>query len=93
MKFLIITAAATAMLFPSLQALAGNSYSTQQCKAWFNKVDRNKDGSIGSAENADGFLARITLASETEGRSGTYIMSKAFFVAECSIGSLGKPSL
>jgi hypothetical protein len=93
MKPFLVTAAAITVLFASPQVFAGNSYSTQQCKAWFNKVDRNKDGSIGSAENADGFLARITLASETEGRDGTYIMSKAFFVAECSIGSLGKPSL
>jgi hypothetical protein len=93
MKFKSFSAFLITLLCFSSSAFAANSYSAQQCNAWFNKVDRNKDGSIGSAENADSFLARITLGSETEGSSDSFIMSKTFFVAECKIGSLGKPDV
>jgi hypothetical protein len=90
MKFFIMTAMAVT-LFTHSPAFAGNSYSTQQCNAWFNKVDRNNDGSLGASENANMFLAGITLASETDNNSESFIMSKRFFIAECMIGSLGKP--
>jgi hypothetical protein len=92
MKFLMISIGTTAMLFFAPHAISKNTYSAQQCNNWFNVVDRNNDGSIGASENADAFLARITLGSDTEGSSDSFIMSKAFFVAECKIGSLGKPS-
>ncbi len=92
MKSFLIAFTIGTVVMSSSSSFAGNTYSTQQCKTWFNTLDRNKDGSLGSAENADGFLARITLGSETESGGGTYIMSKAFFVAECSIGSLGRPT-
>lgn len=81
------------LVFVSPQAMAGNSYSAAQCNAWFKKIDRNKDGSIGPSENANQYLARITLGSESENRSDNFIMSRAFFIAECSIGSLGKPAV
>jgi hypothetical protein len=90
-KSFITCAAISTVLIFSPQAFAGKTYSPQQCKAWFNKVDRNNDGSIGEAENSEGFLARITLASESDSKSGTFIMSQRFFVDECAIGSLGKP--
>jgi LPS sulfotransferase NodH len=91
MKQSIVIIAASALLFAAPQALAKNTYSQQQCKTWFSKIDRNRDGSIGEAENAEAYLARITLASEQDSSGGTFTMSKTFFVAECSIGSLGKP--
>ena len=92
MKFWMTSVATIATLFFSPHAFSKNTHTAQQCTAWFNKVDRNNDGSIGASENADGFLARITLGSETEGSSGSFIMSKSFFLAECKIGSLGKPA-
>jgi hypothetical protein len=91
MKFCMISVSAIALLFSAPHAFSKNTYSAQQCVAWFNAVDRNNDGSIGAAENADRFLARITLGSDTDQNSGAFIMSKAFFVAECKIGSLGRP--
>jgi hypothetical protein len=77
----------SALATPSL----ASTYSQQQCKAWFTKIDRNGDGTIGANEGADKFLARITLASENDGSRGTFIMQRSFFIAECNIGSLGKP--
>lgn len=91
MTYLMIPITAALLVCASSQAFSKNTYTTQNCTAWFNKVDRNDDGNIGASENADGFLARITLGSDTDRNSGTFIMSKAFFVAECKIGSLGKP--
>jgi hypothetical protein len=91
MKVLAIAAIAGALLFVAPTAFAKNTYSQQQCKTWFAKIDRNRDGTLGEAENAEGYLARITLANESDSSGGTFTMSKAFFVAECSIGSLGKP--
>lgn len=70
---------------------AKNNYSAQACNSWFRSVDRNGDGSLGKNERADDFLGRVTLASETDGSDGTFIMSRAFFTRECMIGSLGKP--
>ena len=92
MKYMLVTAVSGAFLLIAPQVLSKNTYSTQLCNSWFNKVDRNDDGSIGASENADGFLARITLGSDTEGSSDAFIMSKSFFLAECKIGSLGKPA-
>jgi hypothetical protein len=86
----IFLVTASILLFAS-PAASKNTYSEKQCLSWFKKVDRNRDNSIGASENADAYLARITLGSETEGSSDTFIMSKTFFVAECKIGSLGKP--
>jgi hypothetical protein len=71
----------------SSASLATN-YSTGQCQAWFRSVDRNQDGSLSSKENASMFLSRITLANDND---RDYIMTQSFFVAECKIGSLGKP--
>ncbi len=91
MKYLMIPIIAALLLCASSQAFSKNTYSTQNCTSWFNKIDVNNDGTISASENADAFLARITLGSDTEGSSGSFIMSKAFFVAECKIGSLGMP--
>lgn len=94
MKTFIVGLAISTLLFFAPHASAKNSYSAKQCTAWFNKVDRNNDGSIGTTENADGYLARVTLGSESESSSsGSFIMSRSFFVTECKIGSLGKPEL
>jgi hypothetical protein len=75
---------------PAAEA-AKNNYSAQACNSWFRSVDRNGDGSLGKNERADEFLGRVTLASETDGADGSFIMSRAFFTRECMIGSLGKP--
>ncbi len=87
MKFLILAATATAILIEP--AFAGNTFSAQSCSVWFNKIDRNNDGSISSNEGSEKYLARITLADQDSGSS--YIMTRIFFMAECTIGSLGKP--
>jgi hypothetical protein len=91
MKFLALLAVVASLFIGSPLAFAKTGYSAQQCKSWFNKIDSNSDGSIGQTENADMFLARITLASETDKSGGSFIMSRSFFLAECAIGSLGKP--
>jgi hypothetical protein len=88
MKLLLISILVTTVAFSSASYAA--TYSVNQCQAWFQSVDRNKDGSLGRNEKSTMFLSRITLA-EDEG--GEYIMTKSFFVAECKIGSLGKPPI
>jgi hypothetical protein len=82
--------AAFAVLASGAEA-APITYSAQSCNSWFRAVDRNGDGSLGKSERADEFLGRVTLASETDGADGTFVMSRSFFVRECVIGSLGKP--
>lgn len=80
-----------ALLSTSVVAQAGVKYSSQQCKIWFAKIDRNKDGSIGTNENAAKYFDKITLAGASNDSDDGYIMSRGFFLAECAIGSLGKP--
>jgi hypothetical protein len=79
--------AATLSVF-SIQSHAGVKYGNQQCQSWFKTNDRNGDGSLGRNENATKFLSRVTLANDERGE---YIMSKAFFMTECKIGSFGRP--
>lgn len=87
MKYFVSATLATAMMMAP--AFAGNSYSAQSCKAWFNKIDRNNDGSISNNEGSEKYLSRITLANPDPGSS--YIMSRSFFLTECANGSLGRP--
>jgi hypothetical protein len=91
MKTLSFMVIVSTLAVVPVEALAGVKYSSQQCNAWFAKIDRNKDGSIGPNENAASFYDRITLAGSGNDRDDSFIMGKAFFVAECKIGSLGKP--
>jgi hypothetical protein len=90
MKAFIILACAV-FIFATPSQAAKNNYSAQACNSWFRSVDRNGDGSLGKNERAEEFLGRVTLASESDGSDGTFIMSRAFFTRECMIGSLGKP--
>jgi hypothetical protein len=91
MRTLSLLAFVAALGIASVEAQAGIKYSSQQCKTWFAKIDRNKDGSIGPKENSSKFFDRITLAGASNDSDDSYIMSKSFFIAECVIGSLGKP--
>jgi hypothetical protein len=84
-----ISAMVLATAFLAAPAFAGNTYSSQTCANWFAKIDRNHDGGISVAEGSEKYLARITLANED--KSSAYIMTRGFFLAECAIGSLGKP--
>jgi hypothetical protein len=65
-----------------------SSFPVAQCQSWFRANDRNGDGALGTGENVGKFYDRITLANE---ENDNYIMSRAFFVAECKIGSFGPP--
>jgi hypothetical protein len=76
-----------------LAASAGIPVSNPQCVAWFNKIDRNGDGAIGHNENAAYYMHKITLAGPESSAEDNAIMSRVFFLAECRIGSLGKPKL
>ncbi len=91
MKSLFVMFSTACIVFTPISAQAGVKYSSQQCKTWFAKVDRNKDGSIGPNENAAGFFDRITLGGASNDSDDAFIMSRTFFLAECAIGSLGKP--
>lgn len=92
MKNLLITLAGASVLLAPLPVLAGNSVSAQTCRAWFNRVDRNNDGSIGTTENARVYFDKITLGGSGKASDDQHIMQKAFFLRECAIGSFGKPS-
>jgi hypothetical protein len=91
MKTLSLLAMVVTLSMTSVEAQAGVKYSAQQCNTWFAKIDRNKDGSIGPKENSAVFFDRITLAGASNDSDDGYIMTKVFFMAECTIGSLGKP--
>jgi hypothetical protein len=91
MKHLMITAATVALLVTTGVAFAANRPSAQQCSAWFNKMDRNHDGTLSNRENARRFIDKITLATSANGGDGDSTMSRAFFIKECSIGSFGMP--
>jgi hypothetical protein len=91
MKTIFAVFAVISYLSSPFTAQAGVKYTGQQCKTWFSKIDRNKDGSIGANENAAKYYDRITLGGASNDADDGFIMSKAFFVAECAIGSLGKP--
>jgi hypothetical protein len=86
MRTTIIAAATALMIAP---AIAGNNYSAASCSSWFAKIDRNHDGSLSNAEGSEKYLARVTLADQESGSA--YIMTRAFFMAECANGSLGRP--
>jgi hypothetical protein len=91
MKSLMISIAAASMLFAAGTASAANRPSAQQCSAWFNKMDRNHDGTLSNRENARRFIDKITLATTANGGDGDSTMGRAFFIKECSIGSFGMP--
>jgi hypothetical protein len=91
MRLSLIVVLAVVTTYANNAQAAKNNYSAQACNSWFRSVDRNGDGSLGKNERADEFLGRVTLASETDGADGSFIMSRAFFMRECMIGSLGKP--
>lgn len=88
MKILSTTFCLTAILLLSASAQAAPKFSNAQCQSWFKANDRNGDGTLGTRENATKFLSRVTLANDERGE---YIMSKAFFMMECKIGSFGRP--
>jgi hypothetical protein len=91
MKNLMISVAAASMLFAAGTASAANRPSAQQCSAWFNKMDRNNDGTLSSRENSRRFIDKITLATSANGGDGDSTMSRTFFLAECKVGSFGMP--
>lgn len=90
MKIALSIAIAT-LVAASLPAHAGNKVSAAECRAWFSRLDKNGDGSLGKTENATMYFNRITLATPTKGSGDDHIMKQAFFLAECAVGSFGRP--
>jgi hypothetical protein len=91
MKHLMISAAALSVVITTNAAFAANRPSAQQCSAWFNKMDRNRDGTLSTRENSRRFIDKITLATSANGGDGDSTMGREFFMAECKIGSFGMP--
>jgi hypothetical protein len=83
---------ASALMISVAPALAGENVPLGTCKAWFGAIDRNNDGTISRNEGAVTYLNKITLGESGKG-SNEFVMQKAFFLRECTIGSLGKPAL
>ena len=77
-----------AIVMASTPIQAAPKYSNAQCQSWFKANDRDGDGFLGTKENATKFLSRVTLTNDERGE---YIMTKAFFMVECKIGSFGRP--
>jgi hypothetical protein len=88
MKSLSLLAIILTLSAATAAAQPGARYSGQLCQSWFKANDRNGDGALGTRENSTKFLSRVTLANDERGE---YIMSKAFFMMECKIGSFGRP--
>jgi hypothetical protein len=88
MKTIFATITACTLICASAASAAQLQIPAQKCKVWFANADRNKDGSLGPGENASTFYDRVTLANEVD---ENYVMSRAFFLAECAIGSFGRP--
>ena len=89
-KFLIAMTVGATLVAPSF-ALAGNRVPLGQCQSWFNSADKNNDGSIGPTENASGYLRKVTFSGGGKASEEQTIMSKQFFMMECTIGSFGQP--
>jgi hypothetical protein len=90
MKFIAIAVAVAAFTVSS-PVQAGKFYSDQLCQAWFKKLDRNRDGSIGGGEDPQGYVERATLSFETGRSRSQFIVSRTFFIRECGNGIMGKP--
>jgi hypothetical protein len=93
MKYLMCGIALLCSILAPISVYAGTAVPAGQCVAWFNKIDRNGDGAIGHSENAAYYMHKITLAGPESSAEDNMIMSRTFFLAECRIGSLGKPKL
>ena len=92
MKAITISFAAAGLLLASLAVTAANRPSVQQCRAWFDRIDSNNDGSVSNREGARRYLDKITLTSTATGGGGDSTISRKFFLAECGVGSFGMPN-
>jgi hypothetical protein len=88
MKNILVSTAVAILVLAPLNAQAMGRPNAQQCNAWFSSLDRNGDGSLGTNEKAATYYSKITLAGEETHED--QIMGKAFFIAECKVGSFGK---
>ena len=91
MKIFAICCVAAAVAMSSLPASAGIKVPASQCRAWFDRADKNNDGSIGVNEKSANYFRLITLSSSDSRSGGEQIMRREFFLAECAVGSFGSP--
>jgi hypothetical protein len=81
------TIAAATVLLWATTAEAAARVSNAECNARFSRIDRNKDGSIGSQEGAATYFDQITRAGSSSDRDDGFIMGRKFFMIECMLGS------
>jgi hypothetical protein len=97
MTFFKMAAAAAVLTLVPMTAMAAEMPTAEQCSAWFEKVDTNKDGALGQQEEASKYAGMISKSSVADNNSGTaadaLILQKDIFMSECGKGTFGMPSM
>jgi hypothetical protein len=91
MKKLMIAVSAFAVLSLPSVVMAADNPSAEQCKAWLEKVDVNKDGDIGKSEDAAKYVNMLTKAGH-EGMGEDAVVKGPMFTEECLKGTFGMPT-
>lgn len=89
-KTILAAMMAASMLVPSM-AFAQAAPTAEQCNAWLEKADTNKDGSIGNNEDAKKYAEMITKAGVT-GMGEDAVVPKDMFLEQCAKGTFGMPT-
>jgi hypothetical protein len=84
-------------LVPSTAMAQAEAPTAEQCTAWFDKADANKDGSLGQQEEVAKYTDMISKGSVSQDNSSTAatatIMDKQMFLTECGKGTFGMPTM
>lgn len=96
MTFSKMAAFAAFLVVLPVSAVAQQMPTAEQCTAWFDKADANKDGSLGQQEEAAKYVGMISGNTESDNNSSTAaeatIVSKDDFLAACGKGTFGMPT-
>ena len=96
MTFFKMAVAAGLLTLVPTTAMAAETPTADQCSAWFEKVDSNKDGALGQQEEASKYVGMINKSSVADNNSGTaantIILQKDVFIKHCGEGTFGMPS-
>jgi hypothetical protein len=90
-KFLIAASTAALLLLPSA-AIAADAPTAEQCKAWLEKADVNKDGDIGNNEESKKYAEMLTKGG-MEGMGEDTVIKGAVFTEACLKGTFGMPAM
>jgi hypothetical protein len=97
MTFSKMAAAAALLALVPATAMAQAAPTADQCTAWFDKADTNKDGTLGQQEEVTKYADMISKGSQSSDNSSASataaLMPKEIFLQECGKGTFGMPSM